>query len=57
MSTTKPRVEWVLDSGCSFHVCPIEGWFMRLREFDGGKVFLGNNFEYKVRGVDDMILD
>lgn len=28
--------EWVLDSGCTFHMCPIEHWFQNLKKYDGG---------------------
>lgn len=23
--------EWILDSGCSFHMCPHKGWFLDLK--------------------------
>ena len=30
--------EWILDLGCSFHMCPIKAWFEYFKEADGGHV-------------------
>lgn len=35
--------EWMIDSGCSFHVCPSRSQFCSYREIDGGTVRLGDN--------------
>ncbi|KAL8489406.1 hypothetical protein ACS0TY_025348 [Phlomoides rotata] len=35
--------EWVLDSGCSFHMCLNECWFKDLEKMNGGSVLLGND--------------
>ncbi|RVW58895.1 Retrovirus-related Pol polyprotein from transposon TNT 1-94 [Vitis vinifera] len=43
--------EWILDSGCSFHMCPIKAWFEDFKEADGGYVLLGNNKHYKILGT------
>ncbi|KAL8494299.1 hypothetical protein ACS0TY_025194 [Phlomoides rotata] len=43
--------EWVLDSGCSFHVCPNECWFKDLEKMNGGSVLLGNDQSCKVQGI------
>ncbi|KAL8554089.1 hypothetical protein ACS0TY_002348 [Phlomoides rotata] len=43
--------EWVLDSGCSFHMCPNECWFKDLEKMDGGSVLLGNDQSCKVQGI------
>ncbi|KAL8542762.1 hypothetical protein ACS0TY_003589 [Phlomoides rotata] len=40
--------KWVLDSGCSFHMCPNECWFKDLEKMDGGSVLLGNDQSCKV---------
>ena len=43
--------EWILDSGCSFHMCPIKAWFENFKEADGGHVLLGNNKHCKILGT------
>ncbi|KAL8491748.1 hypothetical protein ACS0TY_023372 [Phlomoides rotata] len=43
--------EWVLDSGCSFHICPKDYWFKDLEKMNGGSVLLGNDQSCKVQGV------
>ncbi|KAL6340066.1 hypothetical protein AAG906_038901 [Vitis piasezkii] len=43
--------EWILDSGCSFHMCPIKAWFENFKEADGGHVLLDNNKHYKILGT------
>lgn len=35
--------EWILDSGCSFHMCPHNQWFMDLKYEKLGSVLLGND--------------
>ena len=40
--------EWVLDSGCSFHMSPTYEWFQTFKEIDGGIVLLGNNKASKI---------
>lgn len=30
--------EWILDSGCTFHMTPLKHYFSEINEFDGGKV-------------------
>ncbi|KAH9733855.1 hypothetical protein KPL71_017172 [Citrus sinensis] len=43
--------EWILDSGCSFHMCPNIDFFKTFESIDGGKVLLGNNLACKVAGI------
>ena len=43
--------EWILDSGCSFHMCPNIDFFKTFESIDGGKVLLGNNVACKVAGI------
>uniref|UniRef100_A0A5B7BZJ7 Putative copia LTR rider n=1 Tax=Davidia involucrata TaxID=16924 RepID=A0A5B7BZJ7_DAVIN len=43
--------EWILDSGCSYHMCPHRDWFATLQEFDGGVVLIGNNNPCGTKGV------
>ena len=42
--------KWVLDSGCSFHMCPNEDWFTELEHQEGGTVLLGNDQACAVKG-------
>nr|CAN69096.1 hypothetical protein VITISV_025437 [Vitis vinifera] len=46
--------EWILDSGCSFHMCPIKAWFKDFKEADGGYVIQGSNEHYKILGTDTV---
>ncbi|KAL8502281.1 hypothetical protein ACS0TY_021421 [Phlomoides rotata] len=43
--------EWVLDSGCTFHMCPNECWFKNLEKLDGESVLLGNGKSCKVKWI------
>ncbi|KAK3016961.1 hypothetical protein RJ639_007857 [Escallonia herrerae] len=42
---------WILDTGCSYHMCPNRDWFATYRLFDGGKVLMGNDVTCKVVGI------
>ncbi|KAK2995464.1 hypothetical protein RJ640_005398, partial [Escallonia rubra] len=42
---------WILDTGCSYHMCPNRDWFATYRSFDGGKVLMGNDVACKVVGI------
>ncbi|KAH9779747.1 hypothetical protein KPL71_007827 [Citrus sinensis] len=44
----KSSGEWILDSGCSFHMYPKIDFFKTFENIDGGKVLLGNNLACKV---------
>lgn len=43
--------EWILDSGCTFHMTPYRHYFSEISEFEEGKVIMGNNQECTVRGI------
>ena len=43
--------EWILDSGCTYHMCPNKDWFSSLEELEGGVVFMGNDSACKTMGV------
>ncbi|KAH9705095.1 hypothetical protein KPL70_011743 [Citrus sinensis] len=47
----QPSGEWILDSGCSFHMCPNIYFFKTFEQVDGRKVLLGNNLACKVAGI------
>ncbi|KAH9687281.1 hypothetical protein KPL70_014707 [Citrus sinensis] len=44
--------EWILDSGCTYHMCLNKGWFSSFKELDGGVVSMGNNNACKTMGID-----
>ena len=34
--------EWILDSGCTYHMCAYKKWFFNFEEVDGGTVYMGS---------------
>ncbi|KAM2004372.1 hypothetical protein ACFX15_027830 [Malus domestica] len=48
--------EWILDSGCTYHMCPIREWFSNFKELDGGVVLMGNNNACKTQGIGKICL-
>ncbi|KAG8488232.1 hypothetical protein CXB51_018792 [Gossypium anomalum] len=51
MAMTCHTDEWILDSGCTYHMCPNKDWFSSLKELEGGVVFMGNDSACKKMGV------
>ena len=43
--------ELILDSGCTFHMCPQRDWFVTYEPVDTGIVLMGNDTECKVAGI------
>ncbi|KAL5552256.1 hypothetical protein UlMin_002432 [Ulmus minor] len=43
--------KWILDSRCTYHMCPNRDWFKNFKETNGGKAFLGDNTSCQVRGI------
>ncbi|KAG8497200.1 hypothetical protein CXB51_008576 [Gossypium anomalum] len=43
--------EWILDSGCTYHMCPNKDWFSSLKELEGGVVLMGNDSACTTMGV------
>lgn len=43
--------EWIMDSGCTFHMSPHKHFFTKIKEFDGGKVVMGNNQQCDIKGI------
>ncbi|KAL5554002.1 hypothetical protein UlMin_041403 [Ulmus minor] len=39
---------WILDSGCTYHMCPHKEWFYTYQPCDVGTVLMGNDASYKV---------
>ncbi|KAG8473853.1 hypothetical protein CXB51_035848 [Gossypium anomalum] len=48
---TKLTSKWILDSGCSFHMCPNRKWFSTYSSIEGGVVRMGNDSSSKVIGI------
>lgn len=42
---------WILDSGCSYHMCPNREWFEDYKSNTGGEILMGNNATCKVVGI------
>jgi len=40
-SNNRYAVEWVLDSGCKYHMCPYREWFSTYKPLDSGVVLMG----------------
>lgn len=47
----RSRNEWILDSGCTFHMSPNRDWFTTYEKIDGGLVLMGNDAQCKVVGL------
>ena len=43
--------DWILDSGCTYHMCPNKSWFHTYSKTNGGQVLLGNNVSCSVVGI------
>ncbi|KAG7535610.1 hypothetical protein ISN45_Aa08g030180 [Arabidopsis thaliana x Arabidopsis arenosa] len=50
-STQDQGKEWIMDSGCSFHLTPNKEILSDLKEFNGGKVIMANNSHSEVKGI------
>ena len=49
VSSVNSEKEWILDSGCTFHMTPNKAWFEDFKQEEGGLVFLGNNRPCQVK--------
>ena len=43
MATHSGENAWLIDLGASFHMTPNRNWFSKYENFNGGKVYLGDN--------------
>ncbi|KAG7592586.1 GAG-pre-integrase domain [Arabidopsis thaliana x Arabidopsis arenosa] len=43
--------EWIMDTGCSFHMTPRKDIFIEFQEVDKGKVRMANNSSTEVKGI------
>ena len=51
VSTQYAKDEWVMDSGCSFHITPDKSFMFDLEEFKGRKVLMANNTHNNIQGI------
>ena len=49
--------EWVMDSGCSFHICCEKKKFTKLSFGDNGLITLPNDEKVKVEGIGEVIIE
>ena len=50
VSYEDPKDQWILDSGCSFHMTPRKDWLLDFKSSEG-KVLMGNNHSCNVYGT------
>ena len=50
-SPTDTKGDWILDSGCTFHITPNRELLFDLEESDGGRVLMANNTQSEVKGI------
>lgn len=55
MNETEKKIadSWIMDFGCSFHICSHKAWFEGLIEADGF-VLLGNNQVCAIKGIGNI---
>ncbi|KAG8478363.1 hypothetical protein CXB51_028111 [Gossypium anomalum] len=51
INDSKVSEEWILDSGCTFHMSPNRDWFTTYEIVSEGVVLMGNNASCKIAGV------
>ncbi|KAH9779244.1 hypothetical protein KPL71_007654 [Citrus sinensis] len=56
-SNNNIKGHWVLDSGCSFHLCHDKSLFHTYESVDGGRVLMGNNNVCKIVGMGSVKID
>ena len=42
---------WILDSRCSYYMCPYKEWFDTYKSCDASNVLIGNDASYKAIGI------
>lgn len=52
----KSKLEWILDSSCSVHICLAKKCFIEFKKNDYRHFFLGDNFECKLEGICKVML-
>ena len=45
---------WLLNSGCTYHMCSKREWFSTYKPYDGGFVLMGNDVVCKTIGIGNI---
>ncbi|KAL2476226.1 Copia-like retroelement pol polyprotein [Abeliophyllum distichum] len=56
VSKDNQNQEWILDSGCTFHMSPVKAWFNDYKDIEPRNVYMGNNNTQVVVGVGDIAI-
>ncbi|CAA7042915.1 unnamed protein product [Microthlaspi erraticum] len=51
MQGTQTSDEWIMDTGCSFHMTPRRDVFLEMKELNTGRVNMANNTQARVKGI------
>ncbi|KAG8485080.1 hypothetical protein CXB51_021402 [Gossypium anomalum] len=51
VNNSKVSKEWILDSGCTFHMSPNQDWFTTYETVSKGVILMGNNTSCKITSV------
>lgn len=51
LSKTCMKNAWILNSGCTYHMCPVKTWFEEITESKQGIVVQGNDNSCQVKGI------
>ncbi|KAH9706402.1 hypothetical protein KPL70_012195 [Citrus sinensis] len=43
--------EWILDTGATYHLCPIKEWFTDFHNLESGAVVMGNDQPFRTMGI------
>ncbi|KAH9751443.1 hypothetical protein KPL71_014298 [Citrus sinensis] len=43
--------EWILDTGATYHLCPIKEWFTDFSELESGAIMMGNDQPCRTMGI------
>ena len=57
VTTDSNKDDWILNSGCSYHMTPNKHWFETYEEVSGGKVIMGNDAACKVVEIGTVRID
>lgn len=50
-SGSKAFENWILDTGCTFHMCAVREWLDTYKEVSSGEVLMGDDSSCLVRGI------
>ena len=56
MTLDEQNQEWILDSGCFYHMTSHKAWFKTYREIDVENVYLGNGESCTVMGIGEVVV-